>query len=249
MVVFPKMATTQLIPLFAQIGILASPDDPNPDNAIPVLQVEGTQAVGTGKITATLPDKSKKEYAATDITLNSTTDTLSFIADDIRYLVRDLREDDGEWLSSIHTMLPVPALENLIREGAPMDPAVVTDEALTAYAMDDSVYVVGLVYRNAMGDWSRVDGDWSLLPADDTTFDDMIAMQIDPDRSQEYIDMFDNNYVTVTDTEDFEAPDMPDETIDNPDVPVPNTPAEAEGDPSNIDNADNVDSSDSSAGM
>jgi hypothetical protein len=81
-----------------------------------------------------------------------------------------------------------------------------TVERLTAYATDSSVYVIGLVYENALGRWVRIDGDWSLMAEDDKSFFDAIVIDIDPDRGDEYIEMFDKNYVTVTDTENYEIP-------------------------------------------
>ena len=97
------------------------------------------------------------------------------------------------------------------------------DETLDAYATADSPYLVGLVYTNAVGRWSRVDGDWVLLASDDDTFNDMDVFEIDPDRGQEFIDQYDSNFVSVTDAEQYES-------------------AESEGSPDDLsmDSADNI---------
>lgn len=141
-------------------------------------------------------------------------------SDGSSYLVRDLRESDGQWLSRFRTSIPVDAIKgriDLLEESAKMAAVAnfvnVPEETLIAYAPEDSAYVVGLVYSNGLGSWIRIGGDWVLLGATDTTFQNMYALNIDSEKADEYISLFDSNYITVSDTEGYES------TEDNDAIP------------------------------
>jgi hypothetical protein len=156
------------------------------------------------------------------LTINENTGTIEFRSTTVDYTIREFREEDGYWISSLRMPLPVSVMENMLdslNKGILMDD--MQDEKLIAYAFDDSLYVVGLVYLNSMGRWVRSEGDWVLMGVDDDTFKDAVVMEIDPEKADEYVDLYDANYVPVSDTEDFEL--VEDEE------PVPaNTPVEAE---------------------
>lgn len=155
------------------------------------------------------------------LTRNENTGTIEFRSMNVDYTIRELREEDGYWISSLQMPLPVSVMEDMLgslNKGILMDD--MQDEKLLAYAFDDSLYVVGLVYSNGMGRWVRSEGDWVLMGADDDTFKDAVVMEIDPDKADEYVDLYDANYVPVSDTEDFEF-------VEEEPVPA-NTPVEAE---------------------
>jgi|GEM_PF-4746113 len=137
------------------------------------------------------------------ITVDPTTARLEFASNGVVHRVRELRESDGIWLSDMRMDLPITALQFFGSQGDYMK----NIESLTAYATDDSPYVVALVYGNAVGRWLRVDEDWMLLSPTDNTLDDMQIITLDPERSEDYILLFDRNYVTVSDTEAFELSD------------------------------------------
>ena len=117
-------------------------------------------------------------------------------------MIRDLREEDGVWMSRYKISLPIEALEQLTRQTGGT-----VNETLTAYALDDSAYLVGLSYTNDMGQWARINGDWVLLSPEDDTFSDTIVLEINMDMSSEFLDLYDNNFVTVTDAEKYEVAD------------------------------------------
>lgn len=162
----------------------------------------------TGIIVA-LSDGTEEHFNTTNAIEERNTGRIVFSSDNVDYRIRELREDDGAWISKYKTYLPVPALEQLIKQNAKdsnMDSVEPEQETLQAYAMDDSVYVVGLVYHNELGDWARIDGDWVLLVPNDTTYADAAIIDIDPEKADQFIALFDNNYVTVTDAETYEIP-------------------------------------------
>lgn len=155
-------------------------------------------------LTTVNADGSETPYTAENVSEEGKTGRIVFRADDAEYRIRELREDDGYWMSKYKTLLPVSALQSLINQNS-KDTDMDTPEILSAYATDESVYVIGLVYENDLGRWVRIDGDWSLMAEDDKTFMDKIAIEIDPERADDFIELYDKNYVTVTDTENYEV--------------------------------------------
>lgn len=194
----------QVFPLFDQAGVLTRDDDPAFHQAVSgVYSTPDNLVVG-------MPGVSPVNFPSTNITVNGTTGRLGFISSDTPYRVRELREDDGEWLSRYKTLLPLEALEALV---GPMETGEDVDnednsgapsESLDAYSLDDSVYIVGLVYTNTAGRWTRIDGDWVLMSPTDDTFDDMVVTTIEPSKADQFIQLYDNNFVTVQDAEQYE---------------------------------------------
>lgn len=90
-------------------------------------------------------------------------------------------------------------------------------ESLVAYALGDSAYIVGLVYSTDAGRFVRTDGDWIGLSSADTTFQDMEAIHIDPNKATDLISQYDKNFVTVSDAEQYESaePGVENSTPDN----------------------------------
>ena len=183
--------------IFPTMGVLTKIGDP--EFGVPI---QKAYVVGD-TLTTVNDDGSETPYAAENVSEEGKTGRIIFRADNADYRIRELREDDGYWMSKYKTLLPVGALQLLINQKS-KDTDMDTSEILSAYANDNSVYVIGLVYENDLGRWLRIDGDWSLMDEEDKTFMDSIAIEIDPERADDYIEMYDKNYVTVTDTEDYE---------------------------------------------
>lgn len=148
-----------------------------------------------------------------DLTINEKTGTIDFKSLNVDFTIRELREEDGYWISSLRMPLSVPIMENMMENARkknfmailPGSEVEVEQEKLIAYAFDDSLYVVGLVYSNDLGRWARTGADWVLMGADDDTFADSVAIEIDPERASEFVDLYDANYIPVSDAEEFEA--------------------------------------------
>lgn len=205
-----------VIPVFTEPGVLTRDDDPKYHQA-----VSGVYATPNNLVVG-MPGVEPVNFPSDNITVNGTTGRLSFISSDTPYRVRELREDDGEWLSKYKTLLPLEALGAIVgpmNKGDDVDTTSGPDplsESLDAFSLEDSVYVVGLVYTNNAGRWIRVDGDWVLMSPTDDTYDDMVVTTIDPDRADEFVQMYDNNFVTVEDAEHYEA-DSNDDGADSTD--------------------------------
>jgi len=145
-----------------------------------------------------------------DLTKKESNNTISFESFGYNYIVRNLREEDGIWMSKYQIPLPVEALETIIDQAsesmymAYMDGYSPQEELLVALALPDSDYIYGLMYSSETGDWIRVDGDWALMSPVDNTFEDSVGLVIDPNMAEEYLEKYDSQRLTVSDTEPYE---------------------------------------------
>lgn len=194
--------SSKLYPVFPGLGVVT--EKGNPDSARLILAAGAAVDQSSLEI---VNDTGKTEKHETDsITVDPSTARLEFESDGKTFRVREPRENDGAWLSKYKISLPLDAIRAFAIRGVSMNP----EETLDAYATDDSPYIVGLVYTNGVGRWTRVDGDWVLLASDDDTFDDMNVFEIDPERADEFLTLYDDNYVSVTDAEQYESADSGD---------------------------------------
>jgi len=163
------------------------------------------------KLTVVLADNTERVFTPTSVSEERKTGRIIFSVDNVNYRIRELSEDDGYWMSKYKTFLPVTALRSIIKTKSKEQDVENTinaemAETMTAYATDDSVYIVGLVYANENGRWSRIGGDWMMMAEGSNPFMDLISIEIDQNRADEFIKIYDENYVTVTDAETYEEP-------------------------------------------
>lgn len=178
-----------------------------------VLEVWGTP----DNLVITFPGKDPVNFPVRNLTRSEKTGRLSFISSDTPYRIREFREDDGQWLSKYRTDLPIPALVALAETESPgADVSVVDDqsgplETLEAFSSETSPFILGVLYTNSLGTWSRIEGDWVQTVPNDEELDGMILTPIDFNRAKEFLAFYDRNYVTLADAEEYEASDEDDE--------------------------------------
>ena len=125
---------------------------------------------------------------------------LVLVTNKIKYNWRPVREADGVWLSQHRIPLPIEAIPGIAVSGD-----IVATEMLSAFSDSDSPYVLGVVYETADGKWVRSGGQFLPVSGDDTTYDTMDRIIIDPVKSSDFLDLYDRNYVTVSDATGFES--------------------------------------------
>lgn len=125
---------------------------------------------------------------------------LVLVTNKIKYNWRPIREADGVWISKHRIPLPIDAIPGIAVSGDTVD-----TEMLSAFTDDDSPYVLGVVYETAEGKWVRSGGQYLPIAGDDTTYDTMDRILIDPAKSSDFLDLYDRNYVTVSDAAGYES--------------------------------------------
>jgi len=143
-----------------------------------------------------------------DITTDKNTGIIKFSTLSSDYTVRDLREEDGIWLSYYRIPLPVSVLkQNLkrITEKNPMaaDADAPVEELYACVFAGDDV-VIGVLYDNEQGRYARVGGDWVLMNDADPAFDDIIAVPINPEMSDQFLEIYDTKVLTLASLKPFE---------------------------------------------
>ena len=116
-----------------------------------------------------------------------------------KYNWRPLRDADGVWISQLRIPLPVEAIPSIATG------ETVATEILSAFSSGDSPYVLGVTYETADGSWVRSGGQFLPMAGDDTTYADMDRIIIEPAKAKDFLDLYDRNYVTVSDATDYEA--------------------------------------------
>lgn len=182
-------------PLYMRRGVLTAPGH----GPVPITGVyaspDNKQLQFEGRIDPT------ETWNVTKLNVFPRSGTMYFRSKGVEYTVRELRDNDGLWLSRYSISLPEDALGALIEIGGQVD----LNEQMVAVATDDSPYVVGLLYSNASGTYARQDGQWVKVAENDHTYDSMVPMALDPKRSDEFVKLYDDNYVSVSDAQAFEA--------------------------------------------
>lgn len=189
-------------PLFSQPGVLTASEGTPPAVGIRWAILSGDN----GKtVKVKLTNGKTEQFDASRLTQQPRTDRIVFVSNGVTYKIRELREEDGLWLSRLRTPVPVDALETIILQGDDN----MQQESITAYALDDSPYVVGVVYEGPTGSFVRTDGEWAQLSSQDTTFSgaNVFAFEINPDKVDEFIELYDQNWVSITDAEKYESAD------------------------------------------
>lgn len=192
----------------------------NKDDDLLFAEAVNDQIVTDYSVTLVKPGGEQIDFIQpTRISRDRATGRLSFESGGDSYTVRELREDDGQWISKYKTWLPIAALQTLIN-GDTVEDLSQVEESIDAFALDDSPYVLGVVYTNNAGRWVRLNGDWVLLAPEDTTYSGMGVINIDPERADEFLALYDDNFVTVQDAEAFEAEASADAEAEDPQEPA-----------------------------
>lgn len=183
--------------IFPNPGVVVSPKGETPLRAI-------RWAMATPDDNLKVKDRRGRvlRISADSLTQDGSNDRIVFESDGNRNFIREVQESDGTWLSRYKIALPVEVLENMVAQG---ENAV--NETILAYSLDDSPYVIGVVYKDKTGSWLRQNQEWTLLSNNDDTFDkeNVYVSEIDPEKAGEFIELYDRNYVTVSDAEQYES--------------------------------------------
>jgi frataxin-like iron-binding protein CyaY len=155
-----------------------------------------------------------------DIEGDPQTGLITFTHEGNQYRVRDLREEDGYWLSAFKIALTEKILEGILVGTLPLKIGLSfgrTEEQLhpaeslyIAYDPTDN-YVIALVYTLGAREWVRTDGDWKLRGPVDETVRKLRKIFINPDHAKDLVSRMDADPIQVTDALFFCVPTVSDE--------------------------------------
>lgn len=146
------------------------------------------------------------------------TASMEIVSNGVTYIVRPVRFEDGLWLSKYKIGLPAEALFGLVVAYPEGESMFNEDERLIVRYAEGVDHVLELLYLNPLGVWSRQYGTFVRVSDSLAGMDDYATMEIDTDRAEEYLDLFDRKYPTVEETRAF-ATDVPAEEPESEDEP------------------------------
>lgn len=77
------------------------------------------------------------------------------------------------------------------------------NELLSVYTQEGSDRVVGLLYQNQFGAFTREGGRWTALTSGDARFDGLLVNDVRPEHSAEVLRLFDSGDATVRTMRDW----------------------------------------------
>lgn len=148
-----------------------------------------------------------------DVTLDKVdavgfTGSFLFLSDGTTHVIRKLQTADGEWMSEYKTELPIEVLsrmvissasdtiEDLVSVNLPTD--LPEFEAMYAYYDEQSLNVASLVYMSSYGIYARADGNWVVEDVSVPSYQNLMTVEIAPEKADELIQMFDDNFGSVS---------------------------------------------------
>ncbi|MGL4998060.1 MAG: hypothetical protein ACRC5T_03755 [Cetobacterium sp.] len=170
---------------------------------------------GTDTIVLHLPGGSKESLLVKEGSIEPY--TLGFVTfstqDGGEYIIRPVEDFDGAWASKFKVALPPATLSALLTQNpenqetsADMPYLENEQEALIALKSPETEALVGLMYLNQSGAYTRINSAWVAISPSHTAFDGMEPYNVLPDTAQEFVDAFDAGAAAYTDVEQYLEP-------------------------------------------
>lgn len=127
---------------------------------------------------------------------------ITFEADSKFWLVRDLEETDGTWISKYKMELPTEVLKQLIVGrskpalikylGVNIPDTLPEFESLTAFFSEKSPSIFALNYMSSQGIYTRLDYQWEKSEVSYDYYEDLAVAEIEPEKANELLEKFDD---------------------------------------------------------
>lgn len=183
------------------------------------IALSGGTTKSKSSVTLGMVDDSIRTIDVTgELTKDKDTGIITFSSSDGDfYYIRRLRQEDGYWLSDLKMPLPVAALLqkiNFLRQADEMklfpseNDSEFQKESLFAFTFPGRKFIVGLFYRDPINNWLRVDGAWLKMGDMDEFMylSDAQMVEINPDRAEEFVDLFDDVYLDINMIDEYLTP-------------------------------------------
>ena len=126
-----------------------------------------------------------------------------FNAGGIQYLIRELDEEDGLWMSAYKTELPIPVLQQMVISKSrdqiqnltqiQLPDSLPEFEALYVYYKPQAERVTAIIYMGSYGVFTRNDADWQEVNLSLPELQDLTTEDVDPANANSLINLYDNN--------------------------------------------------------
>jgi hypothetical protein len=193
------MNSQTIAPVYGRVGVLES--DQAKENILGVYYDRDPQFKGLYVITTAgikyfdLPAESMTQVGLTGY--------VEFNSNGIQYLIRELDEEDGLWMSAYKTELPIPVLQQMIITKSKDQIQTLTQielpeslpefEALYVYYKPEAERVTAIIYMSSYGVFTRNDADWQEVNLSLPELQDLTTEDVDPANANSLINLYDTN--------------------------------------------------------
>ena len=129
--------------------------------------------------------------------------------DDEQYVIRQITEEDGSWISTLKMSLPVIALQYLLTkpEGTADMPYLADElEKLIALKSPDNDSIVSIMYLNRYGAFVRVNESWVSIAPSDTSLEGTNPYNVNAETAEEFVEMYDSDDLEYDAVKDYLTP-------------------------------------------
>lgn len=144
------------------------------------------------------------DIAPEELQMVGLTGYASFLYEDVEYLIRELDQSDGLWMSRYKTELPIPVLQKMLITKSSRMIGILSKtelpdlplefEALYIYYRPDSERVSAIIYMSSYGVFTRNDADWQDVNLNIPELQDLTTEDVDPEKAEELINLYDENF-------------------------------------------------------
>lgn len=143
------------------------------------------------------------DISVEDLSIVGLTGYAEFNYNGVPYLLRELDEEDGLWMSTYKTELPIPVLQQMIvtksrneiqkLTGIRIPESLPEFEALYVYHEAKSDKVRAIIYMSSYGIFSRNDADWQDVNLRLPELQNLTTEDVDPLKANALINLYDDN--------------------------------------------------------
>lgn len=207
--------------IFKNVGVLMADGAETYNNTI--LGAYYDSAEKTKGLYVILPNSEIKyfEIDSAEIFPQNGGNIIRFDLNNVSYMLRNIMDEDGAWISDLKVELPIEALQSRVMyESTPaLDKYLGTElgeqlpffESVFAYVADESKSIALLLYLSTAGAYSRENFEWKPIDLDESFLDNLLAIQLDDDKVASLVAKFDSNRGILTVSEVEQASSTPSE--------------------------------------
>jgi hypothetical protein len=194
------MNSATIAPVYGRVGVLES--DASKDAIIGVYYDRAPEFQGLYVITV---DGIKYfDVPAEQLGTVGLTGYVEFKSNGVPYLVRELDEEDGLWMSVYKTELPIPVLQQMLvtkgrsvisgLTGIEIPQSLPEFEAMYVYYDKKSDRLSTIIYMGSYGAFSRSDADWHEANLSLPELQNLVTEEVDPAKANALINLYDENF-------------------------------------------------------
>jgi hypothetical protein len=189
--------------LYAGVGILERTDEVSEPFAI-----DYAILTKDDEVAVEYTDGSKESFPAKQGSIEPYTFGIVLFStrDGGEYIIREVTDLDGSWISKYKIKLPPVTLKDLLTKPEvdfQMPYLETEQESLIALVEPEDKGVVGVMYTNTFGAFVRINEMWVSISPSDTSFDGLTTYDVKAETAEEFISTFDDSDVSFIDVEDY----------------------------------------------